>query len=275
MEYSYRRSYRGPIKAVVLDWAGTTVDYGSIAPAVVFVEAFKHAGVDISMAEARGPMGMSKKDHIRAIMHMPRVMSAWTDAHGRAPRDEDVERVYAQFTAMQMRVLTQYADLIPGTMEAMLYFRSRDIRVGSCSGYTRAMMDVLVPAAAQLGFRPDTVVAGDEVPAGRPAPWMALENAKLLGVYPMEAIVKIGDTIADVEEGLNAGMWTIGLAKTGNVMGLSLAELEDMPEAEVRSRLDAANGVLASAGAHYVVDGIGDVPPVVEEIERRLRTRQP
>ena len=273
MDFSYRRSYRGPIKAVVLDWAGTTVDYGSVAPAVVFVEAFKHAGVDITMSEARGPMGMSKKDHIRAIMHVPRVISAWTDVHGRAPREEDVERVYAQFTAMQMRVLTEYADLIPGTLDAMSYFRRRGIRVGSCSGYTRAMMDVLVPAAAHLGFQPDAVVAGDEVPAGRPAPWMALENAKQLGVYPMEAIVKIGDTIADMEEGLNAGMWTIGLAKTGNVMGLSPAEMEVMADAEVEQRLDSARGVLAGAGAHYVVDGIGDVAPIIEEIERRLRMR--
>lgn len=271
MDFTFRRTYCGPIRAVVLDWAGTTVDYGSVAPARVFVEAFKQAGIDITIAEARAPMGMSKLDHIWAIARMPRIRAVWQEAHGRLPNEDDIQRIYAQFTELQIRVLADYVELIPGTLEAMAYFQTRGIKVGTCTGYTRAMMDVLVPAAAALGFAPDAVVAGDEVPAGRPAPWMALENAKQLGVYPMPAIVKIGDTIADIDEGLNAGMWTVGLAKTGNMLGLSRTDVEAMPEDELRTRLTTAREQLARAGAHFVVDGIGDMPAVIETIEQRMR----
>jgi phosphonoacetaldehyde hydrolase len=271
MEFVYRRGYRGTIKAVVLDWAGTTVDYGCIAPVIVFVEAFRQQGVDITMTEARAPMGMRKNDHIREITRMQRVREAWQHLHGRLPNDDDVQRMYEQFMPMQTEIIADYADPIPGTLEAMSYFQGRGIKVGSCTGYTRAIMDVLIPAAADLGYRPDAVVAGDEVPAGRPAPWMALKNAMHLGAYPLNAIVKVGDTVADIEEGLNAGMWTIGLAKTGNEIGLSEAEVAALPEEELESRLRSAYQRLGQAGAHYVVDGIGDVPAVIEEIERNLQ----
>jgi phosphonoacetaldehyde hydrolase len=218
-------------------------------------------------------MGMRKIDHIREITRMSRVRDVWQDTHRRLPDEADVERMYEQFLPMQIDIIADYADLIPGALETMAYFKQRRIKVGSCTGYTRAMMDVLIPAAAERGYRPDAVVAGDEVPAGRPAPWMALQNAMQLSVYPVDAIVKIGDTITDIEEGLNAGMWTIGLAKTGNEIGLSETEVKQLPEEGLVTRLQGACQRLAHAGAHYVVDGIGDVPSVIEEIEHRLRTR--
>lgn len=273
MEYMYRRSYRGPVKAVVLDWAGTTVDYGCIAPVIVFVDVFQREGIDITLAEARAPMGMRKNDHIRAITQMPRVQETWQEVHGRLPGEEDVERMYRNFMPQQTAIIAEYADPIPGTLEAMSYFRDHGIKVGSCTGYTRAMMDVLVPAAAERGYEPDAVVAGDETPAGRPAPWMALQNAMQLGVYPIDAIVKIGDTVADIDEGLNAGMWTIGLAKTGNEIGLSEAEVNALSPSELEAKLRAAHQRLAQAGAHYVVDGIGDVPDVIKQINVKLLSR--
>lgn len=271
MQFVYQRSYRGPLQAVVLDWAGTTVDYGSCAPATVFVEVFRQEGVAITATEARGPMGMHKKDHIREILRLPRVAAAWTETHGSPAAAADVQRLYEAFTPRQMAVIADYADLIPGTLAATADFRQRGMKIGSCTGYTKEMMAVLVPAAAARGYAPDEMVCGTDVPAGRPQPWMALVNAMRLGVYPMAAVVKIGDTPADVAEGLNAGMWTIALAKTGNEVGLSAAELESLPAADREARLRRAYERLSQAGAHYVVDGIGDVPPILDDITTRLR----
>lgn len=253
-----------------MDWSGTTVDYGSCAPAMVFVELFQRYGVPISIGEARGPMGMHKRDHIRAITRMEGVARRWGETHGRAPAEADVEAMYADFGPLLLDILAEYAAPIPGTLEAMASFRERGLKTGSCTAYSREMMDVLVPAAQRLGYAPDSVVCVSDVPAGRPEPWMALLSAMELRVYPMEAAVKVGDTAPDIAEGLNAGMWTVAVTQTGNGLGLSQAQVEALDADDLRARLASAAEQMAAAGAHYVVKGIGDVPALLDEIDARL-----
>jgi phosphonoacetaldehyde hydrolase len=270
MEFVFRRQYRGPIKAVIMDWAGTTVDYGSCAPAMVFVELFARYGVPISSLEAREPMGMHKKDHIRALTQNASVAYRWEQSHGSVPSEADVEAMYADFQPLLLDLLADYATPIPGVIEAVASFRQRGCTIGSCTGYTRQLMDVLVPAARQRGYDPDSVVCVDDVPAGRPEPWMALYSAMELRVYPMEAVIKVGDTLVDIAEGLNAGMWTVAVAKTGNGLGLNQAETEALTPKELRARLKPVYAQMYAAGAHYVVDGVGDVPSLLGHIQARL-----
>ncbi|HJO03333.1 MAG TPA: phosphonoacetaldehyde hydrolase [Acidobacteriota bacterium] len=270
MEFYFKRSYRGGLKAVILDWAGTTLDYGCYAPAVVFVEVFKRMSVPITIRQARIPMGAHKKVHIQAISRMEEVDSMWREVHGRAPTDDDVEAMFQQFIPLQLDCLADYADLIPGTLDAVAAFRDRGLKIGSTTGYTREMMDVLLLEAKKRGYEPDATVCATDVPAARPHPWMCLKNALDLQVYPMEAVVKIGDTLPDISEGLNAGMWTIGLAKTGNEIGLTEAEIESLEPADRERRLADAYRRMSQVGAHYVVDGIADVAPVLDKIEARL-----
>ncbi len=272
MRYLYQPAYRGPLKAVILDWAGTTTDYGSVAPALVFLDVFERQGVPITVEEAREPMGAAKKDHIREICEMESVAKRWEEKHGRRPGEDDVERMYQEFIPRQMEALDRRADLIPGTVDAVAEFRKRGLKVGSSSGYTREMMDLLTEKARKLGYEPDACVAATEVPAGRPQPWMCFQNAMILQAYPMEACVKIGDTLADIYEGLNAGMWTIGLAKTGNEIGLTEEEIRSVEPRLLEQRLAKAYYRMAHAGAHYVVDGIADVPPLLDDINARLST---
>lgn len=270
MEFVFRRSYRGPLKAVILDWAGTTIDYGSRAPAMVFVEVFKQQGVALTLEEARGPMGMAKKDHIREITRMAGVAQRWREVHDRLPTEADIEAMYEAFIPLQLDCLADYADLIPGMTEAIADFRQRGLKIGSNTGYNREMIHILLAAARKQGYEPDSTVCATEVPAGRPEPWMALQNALEMRVYPLEAIVKIDDTVPGIEEGLNGGMWTIGLVQTGNEIGLSEAEVEALAPEVLQVRLEQGYQRLAQAGAHYVVDGIWDVPGILDEIADRL-----
>jgi len=265
-----RRVYHGPLQAVILDWAGTTVDYGCMAPAAVFIETFWQRDVEVTMAQARAPMGMFKLDHIRAIAQMEPVAAQWQAVYGRPCSEADVEALYHDFQPLQLAVIAQYADVIPGTLEALVAFRRRGLKIGSTTGYTRAIMDQLAPLAAQRGYVPDAIVCADEVPAGRPQPWMMFQNALQLKLYPMAAIVKIGDTVPDIEEGLNAGTWTIGLVKTGNEIGLTEADVNALDPADLKARLEEGYARLVQAGAHYVVDGLADVVSVLEDIEARL-----
>ena len=269
-DFTYRRTYRGPLRGVILDWAGTTLDYGCIAPAIVFQEVFKRKGVEITMQHAREPMGVHKRVHIRAISRIPAVARRWQEVHGKACTEEDVEAMFKDFIPLQLQCLADYADLIPGTLETVAECRKRGYKIGSTTGYTGEMMKLLLGEAARRGYEPDSTVCATDVPAGRPDPWMCLENAKKLGIFPMEAIAKVGDTLPDIEEGLNAGMWTIGLARTGNEIGLNEAEITALDDSEYRQRIERAQNRMRQAGAHYVVDGIGDVMPCLDDIERRL-----
>jgi phosphonoacetaldehyde hydrolase len=270
MTFRYERRYRGPVQMVVLDWAGTTMDYGCFAPAVVFMEVYRRKGVEISVEEAREPMGAHKLVHIRKISQIPAVARRWQDVHGKPCTEEDVQAMFAEFVPLQLDCLAKYADLIPGTLETIAALRSQGIKIGSTTGYTGEMMKLLLAEAARRGYEPDATVCATDVPAGRPEPWMCLENAKMLRVFPMEACIKIGDTLPDIEEGLNAGMWTIGLAKTGNELGLTEGEVSALPPAELKSRLDRAYRRMAQTGAHFVVDTIADALPLVDRINRML-----
>jgi phosphonoacetaldehyde hydrolase len=246
------------------------MDYGCYAPAVVFIEVFKRKRVPISVEEARAPMGAHKKVHIRKIAQLNSVRQRWQETHGRAPAEQDVEEMFAEFVPLQLQCLADYADLIPGTLEAVADFRSRGLKIGSTTGYTGEMMKLLLAEAKSRGYEPDSTVCATDVPAGRPEPWMCVQNALQLRVYPFEACVKVDDTLPGIEEGLNAGMWTIGLAKTGNELGLNADEIAKLDPADLQTKLDRAYDRMRQCGAHYVVDGIWDVPAVLDDINQRL-----
>lgn len=271
MTFMTNRTYNGRLQAVILDWAGTTVDFGSFAPTAVFIKLFASRGISVTVAQARAPMGLMKKDHLRAIATQAEVAQQWELIYGRTCNEADLDALFADFIPMQLDCLTEYATPIPGVPEAIAAMRARGLKIGSTTGYTRAMMQVLVPAAASRGYQPDYWVSSDDTPAGRPAPWMIYENARQLQVYPMAALVKIGDTFPDIEEGLNAGTWTIGLAMSGNLLGLTAAEFNASPLEQLAEKRKAIYAQLYQAGAHFVVDTLADCLPVLEEIERLLQ----
>ncbi len=263
-------TYHGPLKLAVFDFAGTTVDYGCCAPAAVFIEGYRRKGVDITMAQARGPMGMEKREHIRTIGAMPAVAAQWQQVYGQAMTARDIDAMYEDFVPLLLAVLNDYSGLIPGTVETMRYLREYDILVAGTTGYFDEALEIVQTAAANQGYTPDFTTCATRVPAGRPAPWMIYRAMEALSVYPPAAVVKVGDTVPDIAAGLNAGVWTVGVAKTGNEVGLSEAELTALDSADVASRLTAAHQKLADAGAHYVIDGIDGLPAIIDQINERL-----
>ena len=245
-----------PLRAVIFDWAGTTVDYGSRAPALAFVELFRRHGVVVTMEQARRAMGLHKRDHIAELLRDTGL-------------DVPLEALYAEFLPLQGGILADHSEVIPGVVETVAALRARGLGIGATTGYTSGLMAILEPAARRQGFAPDVSIAADQVPAGRPAPWMCLEAAKQLGVYPMAACVKVGDTPADIAEGLNAGMWTVGVTRTGNELGLSQQEVEALAAGDLARRLAAAAARLTQAGAHFVIESVADLPAVLDEIGAR------
>jgi phosphonoacetaldehyde hydrolase len=263
-------AYRGHVKAVIFDWAGTTVDHGSRAPAGAFQTLFRNHGVEASIAQARGPMGMHKRDHIAAMLAIPEIASQWIAGHGAAPTEADLDALFEAFIPLQMQALPHFLDIIPGIPAMASALRARGLKIGATTGYNEAMMALCQRAACEAGYEPDVSVAASQVPAGRPAPWMAVKAAMEMQVYPWEAIVKVGDTVTDIEEGLNAGMWTIGITRTGNEVGLSLGEAASMDATTLAALMTRADDKLRAAGAHYVVESAADILPVIDAINARL-----
>ncbi len=268
--FTFHREYRGPIQAVILDWAGTTQDFGVFAPAVVFIDVFQKWGVPISMDEARAPMGLFKLDHIRAITKMPAVAKRWREAKGTEVTEDDVRGMFADFQPLQVEAMERYAQLIPGTVQAVDEMKRRGYKIGSTTGFMRAAADVALREAEKQGYVPDSTVCADEVPAGRPEPWMVLRNLENLRVYPPAAAVKIGDTRIDIDEGINAGCWTIGLSAAGNYVALSRDDFLALPYEQRRELVLRSDDMLRRQGAHYVVETIADVMPCLDDIEARL-----
>lgn len=260
-----------PLRAVIFDWAGTVCDFGSLAPVLALQKLFATAGVPISIEQARGPMGRAKRDHIADVLALPDVSTRWHAVHGHRPLEADIDHLYAQFLPVQLAELRTRATLIPGVLPMAAALRRRGILIGSTTGYTRELMAELAPLAALLGYSPDAIVTVSDVPAGRPAPWMALRCAEQLGAWPLSAVVKVGDTVADVQEGLNAGMWTVGFARCGNEVGLDEASLDALPREQQQRLCDAARSRLRQAGAHFVVDGPAELQSALDTLELRRR----
>lgn len=270
MTFSYSRSYRGPIQAVLLDWAGTTMDFGCCAPAVVFMEVFQRQGVPITLEEARVPMGAHKRVHIQSIGRLESVRRRWNEKHGRDPGEEDVDKMFAEFIPKQIECLSTYSELIPGTLEVVGELRRRGIKIGSTTGYTTEMMAVNLRDGERQGYKPDSTVCASEVPAGRPFPHMCLQNVINLNVSAVAACVKVDDTVPGVEEGLSAGMWTIGLAVSGNEVGLNLQDWNALPKAVQEAKRQRAYVRMHQCGSHYVVDSIADLIPCIDDIQARI-----
>jgi phosphonoacetaldehyde hydrolase len=276
MGVTNRRSYLEPLKLAVLDWAGTTVDYGCVAPAAVFVEGFRRQGITISLEEARGPMGREKRAHIEVLGAIPRIAEAWEKRHGRPMQPTDVNAMYYDFVPLLLAVLGQYAGLIPGVIQAVGALQTMGIQIAASTGYFVEAMEVVRQAAARQGYTPEFTISANQVPAGRPAPWMIYRAMEALGIYPPQAVIAVGDTVPDVEAGLNAEVWTVAVSQTGNEVGLSEAEFAALPVAEQEAKRRKARATLAAAGAHYVIDGVWELPTVVEEVNARLqRGEQP
>lgn len=259
-----------PIKAVILDWAGTMIDHGCCAPVVALRRVFTDAGVPVSEDEMRADMGRAKRDHIRAILAMPRVADAWQAAHGRSADETDVSMLHDAVEPMMRAAAKDCAVLIPGAADLAARLAADGVRVASCTGYTRPMMADILPLAAAQGYTPEVVICSGETSEGRPSPLMLWKALVELGAWPAAACVKVDDAAVGIAEGREGGTWTVGLAASGNGVGLDHAALLALPADERRRRIARAGAALTAAGADYVIDSVADLWPVLEAIAARI-----
>lgn len=253
-------------KLVIFDWAGTTVDYGSMAPVHAFALAFGKFGVTPTLEEIRAPMGMLKRDHIRTMLAMPRLADQWEQAQGSAPDGAAVEAIYDVFEEALMESLEHYADPKPGVVETVVRLRAMGLAIGSTTGYTDKMMAVVVPAAARQGYAPDAWFSPDAVEGmGRPYPYMIYANMAKFQIPSVDMVVKVGDTLADVKEGKAAGVRSLAVLEGSSVMGYTQEEYEALSPQEQQAAKAQAAQAFREAGADAVLDNLDRLPQWLEE----------
>jgi len=263
--------YRGGVKACIFDWAGTVCDAGVFAPVLTFQQLFEEEGVPITAQEVREPMGVHKRIHIQRICQLPEVKKRWTDKKGLAPTDADAERIYIKSLTATLELLPANSRLIQGIPATMARLREQfGVKIGSSTGYTKEIMAALRPLAASMGYSPDNIVTSDLVPSARPGPNMIYLNMVQLDVSPAAAVVKVDDSGPGIVAGLRAGCWTVGIAKTGNYVGMTEEEMAMADPKELAVKVQAATETLYKAGAHFVIETTNSLPGVIEEINRRL-----
>lgn len=259
------------IEGVIFDWAGTTVDFGCFAPVNVFLEIFTNAGVEVTLEEAREPMGMLKIDHIRAMLQMPRINAKWQEEHGSPFNEEDVNQLYAQFEEQLMISLAEYTTPIQGVLETVEWLRANKIKIGSTTGYTKEMMAVVVPEAREKGYSPDHLVTPTDLEnVGRPYPYMVFENMRQLQLSNVKHVVKVGDTASDMKEALHAGVWAVGVLVGSSEMGVSEEQFQQLTAEQQQQLIEKTRVKFESYGAQYTIETMQQLPQIIEEIEVSL-----
>lgn len=258
------------VTCVIFDWAGTTIDYGCFAPVSAFIKAFNESGISISVEEARSFMGMTKIDHIRELFKLESVSAQFYLRFNHHWTEKDVVEMNTTFERYLFASLKEYTTPIDGVAGIVENLRKQGIKIGSTTGYTNAMMDVVAPEAKKKGYSPDCYVTSNGLPAGRPSPFMIYQNMINLAIESPLSVVKVGDTIADIEEGVNAGVWTVGVVLGSSEIGLSEEEVQNMPACELYNRIKEVKNKMIMAGAHYVIDSMCDLPLIINSINTKL-----
>ena len=250
------------IKAVIFDWAGTTVDFGCMAPVQAFVEVFRQYGIEPTMEEVREPMGMLKIDHIRTMLKMDRIRGLWMEKYGKDPGEEEAQALYAIFEEKLLGILPDYCDPKPGVVETVNLLKRNGIRIGSTTGYNDRMMNIVVPAAREKGYEPEVWFSPDSTnQKGRPYPYMIFRNMEALGIKKVRRVMKVGDTVSDIKEGKNAGVWSAGIVVGSSEMGLTRKEYESLSAEEKAWRCRAVADKFEEAGADkifYTIEDLGE-----------------
>lgn len=262
--------YKKQVEAVILDWAGTTIDFGSLAPVYAFMALFRAEGVEVSQAEAREPMGTEKREHIRRMLSNPAVASRWVEAKGQVADESEIDRLYHDFVPVQTQIAKERAQLIPGWKAAYDALIEQGIKVGSNTGYGSGMMEPALAAAQSQGYEPSSCVYATDDLRGRPYPDMALKVAMQLEVNSVQHCIKVDDTVPGIKEGLRAGMWAVGVSISGNEVGLEYDDWAALPSKEQSELRAKAEARLKEAGAHFVIDSVADLPEVIGKINALL-----
>lgn len=260
------------IEAVIFDWAGTLVDYGCMASAITYKEIFKEYGVTLKNQDVRNGMGLDKVDHVRKILSIDHVAEQWLKNTGMEPNEGDVREINRKFEKGIINNFEKYTEPKEYVKVTIDQLRMQGIRIGSTTSYTHEMADVLMKLTKKNDILIDLVINSQDTNGlGRPYPYMIFKNMERLGISSVKNVVKVGDTVNDIKEGVNAGVYSIGITDGSSEMGLSYDEFEALSEAEKEERRNVVRERFKRAGAFYVMNNVKSLPYIINAIQNNKK----
>lgn len=261
------------IKAVIFDWAGTLIDHGCQAPMEAFELAFQEI-LDLKLSREKiAPfMGMAKREHIKCILQ-----EIWDDLIVNQQQTSEIEsltdKIYDSFQEHLRHTVLNHLDITPHTFEIIKKLRENGIAIGSTTGYnSETIMQIFDKLGKEtIDKLPSTFVASDNVPASgrRPAPSMIYQNLASLGLNcKTNQVIKVGDTLLDIDEGANAGCWTVGVINTSSDMGLTKEELDLADQSKILKKQIEIAEAFRERGADFVINNLSELLNVISEIEQ-------
>jgi len=186
------------ISLAVFDIAGTLMeDTGVLARS--FLQAFEVSGIPASEAQIQEMRGAAKRDVIKhfAVKHLGQEY---------AQMEEKVDEAYSTFRRLLEENYTKEdTKPVAGAEDTLEWLRDREILIATTTGFYRQVRDLILGKLGWDGSFFDCNVCSDDVPRGRPAPYMIFECMGRLKVPDVRRVIAIGDTPLDLQAGCNAG----------------------------------------------------------------------
>ncbi|HEY5491355.1 MAG TPA: phosphonatase-like hydrolase [Gemmatimonadaceae bacterium] len=202
----------GAVELVIFDMAGTTVRDDGQVPAA-FTAALAEYGVTVGPEAIRALRGASKREAIRGLLPAGAAQAGLT------------ERAYECFRDHLARRFADTAQAVPGACDVIARLRSRGIRVALNTGFDRDTTRMLVAALGWDAGTVDAIVCGDDVPQGRPAPYMIFRCMEATGALNVGRVANVGDTVLDLRAGHNAAVrFNVGVLTGAHGRDLLAAE---------------------------------------------------
>ncbi len=193
------------IDLVIFDLAGTTVVDGGQVPQA-FTQALAGAGVAVGEDELRAVRGASKREAIRTLLAQ-KTGESGSGLQARA------DQVYTAFRQHLMESFDQQGvQAVPGAAQTFDHLQERGVQIALNTGFDRTITDLILDSLGWRQGRVQAVVCGDDVPQGRPAPYLIFRCMERVGVLDVRRVANVGDTVLDMRAGWNAGVrWNIGV----------------------------------------------------------------
>jgi len=267
------------VKGCIFDLGGTIVDRYSFTPLLCLQRAFKGQRINIPLSMIRKDMGLSKEDHIHKLLEEKEVQKQWINKYRQRPTKADRLSLFSDFQFMQERETKLNMKVLPHTAKCISRLKKDNIVTGVTTGFDSEQMDRIKWLLESENIFLDSYVSSTclDKPA-RPEPHMIFENMKRLNLDDPRRIIKIDDTVSGIQEGLNAGCWTVAVCRWSSNMNVDSVKDMDILDNfnadnnytenyyQLRERINKCRQIMASSGAHYVINTLYELQNVIDDI---------
>tara|TARA_B100001123_G_C15218919_1_gene990412 strand:- start:158 stop:1003 length:846 start_codon:yes stop_codon:yes gene_type:complete len=275
------------IRACIFDLGGTIVDKYSLTPFLSLKGAFALKNINVFQDLLQKDMGLKKIDHIDKILKDKKIIHQWEYRYGKVPDENDKYEIYDNFHTCQLLNQSKDMEVIPQTYKCLQKLKNNNIKIGITTGFSKPIMNDVIRLFDLEKYIDSNVSSTCFDDPGRPHPFMIYKNMEYLNIDDPKHIIKIDDTCVGIQEGKNAGCWTVGVARWSvNMEVTSIDELNNMNQLTynednrygnyriLRDKIDKSKDILRSENPDFVIQTLEGLPDVIKMINNKMKNNE-